>query len=94
MSEEEKLQFQMDDDLLAQAFEEAAKKSEAWMNDPNRKEYKPEEMIVEVGDHYFMTQGSDVGAFMQGSFPKYKSKHRRNYYFKKKNSLENAKPTI
>ena len=83
MSEEdEKLQFRIDDEDLDRAFKEDAKRIEDWKNDPNRKEYKPEEMTVDVGDHYLLTDKSDVEAYNQGDFPKLKTKYRRNYYIK------------
>jgi hypothetical protein len=79
MNDEKKLQFEINEEGLNRAFKEAAKEMGDWKNDPNRKEYKPEEMIIDVGDHYFLTDQSDVEAYKQGNFPKLKSKYRRNY---------------
>lgn len=74
--EKPKLQFQMDDKLIQAAFEEARLRSETRANDPNRVDIPEDQQELDVGDHNYMMDESDVEAHQKRTMGKMLGRHK------------------
>lgn len=57
--------FEISMDDMKSAFKEERDKHEAWMKDPNRKEHQENERTIDMGDHHFTEDESDVTAHQE-----------------------------